>query len=312
MEDVPAIEFRRLVKDYGPVRALDGIDLCVGRAEIFGFLGPNGAGKTTAIRCLLDLIRPTSGQALLLGFDSRRASLEVRSRCGYLPGEFRLYDNLTGGQIIELFASLRRGAVDRSYLERLLERLDLDPSKQAGSYSKGNKQKLALVLAIMHRPEVLVLDEPTSGLDPLVQAEVERVLREQVTGGATVFFSSHVLSEVESLCDRVGFIRSGRIVAVEDVAALKSRSLHILEVTFAEPVPESLFAIPGVREVQRDGAVVHLEVRDRIDDVLKAMARFEVIDLRTEQPSLEQIFLAYYHDQPATGAREGREAQVAG
>jgi len=308
MDLAPAIEFRALKKRYGPVRALDGIDLEVGRGEIFGFLGPNGAGKTTAIRCLLDLIRPSSGQALVLGFDSLRDSVEVRRRCGYLPGELRLYDNLTGAQTIDLFASLRGDGVGRAYLERLLEQLDLDPTKQAGSYSKGNKQKLGLVLAMMHQPDVLVLDEPTSGLDPLVQEQVEKLLREQAQAGRTVFFSSHVLSEVESLCHRVGFIRSGRIVAVEDVAALKGRSLHIVEVTFRGSVPVDAFSLPGVREVQRQGDVVHLEVRDNIDAALKAIARYPVVDLRTEQPSIEQVFLAYYHEGAAPAAEQETHA----
>jgi ABC-2 type transport system ATP-binding protein len=296
MDSAPAIEFRALSKDYGPVRALNTVNLSVRRGEIFGFLGPNGAGKTTAIRCLIDLIRPSDGRALLCGFDSRVQSMEVRRRCGYLPGELRLYDNLTGAQTIALFASLR-ASLDDAYLNRLLDRLDLDPTKQGASYSKGNKQKLGLVLAMMHQPDVLVLDEPTSGLDPLVQEEVEGLLREQVAAGKTVFFSSHVLSEVEALCDRVGFIRAARMVAVEEVSALKGRSLHIVEVTFAAPVPAGAFDVPGVREVKRQGLVVHLEVRNNIDGALKAIARFPVVDLRTEQPSLEQVFLAYYHEQ---------------
>ncbi len=302
MDAAPAIEFRSLRKDYGAVPALCAIDLKVQRGEIFGFLGPNGAGKTTAIRCLLDLIRPTSGRALLLGYDSRDQTLEVRRRCGYLPGELRLYDGITGRQTIDLFASLRGHFIDGSYLATLLDRLGLDPEKEAGSYSKGNKQKLGLVLALMHQPDVLVMDEPTSGLDPLVQEQVEDLLREQVQAGSTVFFSSHVLSEVESLCHRVGFIRSGRMVAVEDVGRLKGRSLHIVEVTFAAPPPAGAFDLPGVREVKREGAIVHLEVRDNIDTALKAIARFPVVDLRTEQPSLEQVFLAYYHEGPPSEA----------
>jgi len=291
---IPAIEFRRLAKDYGRVRALDGIDLTVERGEIFGFLGPNGAGKTTAIRCLLDLIRPTSGQALLLGFDSRRQSAEARRHVGYLPGEMKLYDTLTGGQTIDLFASLRPGGVRSDHLQGLLSRLDLDVAKSVGSYSKGNRQKLGLVLAMMHQPDVLVLDEPTSGVDPLVQEEVARLLSEGAAAGQAVFFSSHVLPEVERMCHRVAIIREGRIVAVEEVAALKGRSLHIIEVTFAAPVPPDAFRLAGVREVQRNGSTVHIEVRDNLDAALKAIARYPVIDLRTEQPSLEEIFLAYY------------------
>jgi ABC-2 type transport system ATP-binding protein len=305
MDAAPAIQLEALTKTYGDVRALDSVDLSVRRGVIFGFLGPNGAGKTTAIRCLLDLIRPASGRALLCGFDSRRESLEVRRRCGYLPGDLRLYEDLTGAQTIDLFASLRDGAVDPGYRRSLLARLDLDTTTQVGSLSKGNKQKLGLILAMMHRPEVLVLDEPTSGLDPLVQEEVEALLRDRVRDGATVFFSSHVLSEVEDLCDVVGFIRRGRLVAVEEVSGLKGRSLHILEVTFASPPPEGVFDLPGVHEVQRQGSLVHLEVRDAIDSALKAIARFPVVDLRTEQPSLEQVFLAYYHEREHEAAGGG-------
>lgn len=306
--DVPAIEFIDLVKDYGRLRALDGISLRVHRGELFGFLGPNGAGKTTAIRCLLDLIRPTSGRALVLGFDCQRQSIEVRSRIGYLPGELSLYNSITGKQTIDLFASLRPGRTDPAFLDNLIRRLDFDTSRSVASYSKGNRQKLGLVLALMHQPEVLVLDEPTSGLDPLVQEEVSDILEEAAASGRTVFFSSHVLSEVERMCERVAIIRHGKIVAVEEVAALRKRSLHVLEVTFESAPPRDAFAIEGVRELRRDGHTIHLEVRDNLDAALKAIARYTVIDLRTEQPSLEEVFLAFYQDQPAEAGRTERAA----
>jgi ABC-2 type transport system ATP-binding protein len=301
---VAAIEFRALTKRYGDVQALDGIDLRVERGEIFGFLGPNGAGKTTAIRCLLDLIRPTSGQALVLGLDSRRQSVAARARTGYLPGELALYETLTGAQTIAFFAGLRPGQVDPAFLERLLARLDFNAARSVATLSKGNRQKLGLVLAMMHQPDVLVLDEPTSGLDPLVQAAVEELLEEMADAGHTVFFSSHDLSEVEQISHRVGIIRNGRMVAVEEVASLKGRSLHMIEISFGEHVPEGAFDMPGVTELRRDGNLVHLEVRDNLDAALKAIAGFRVVDLRTEQPSLEQIFLAYYQaEQPdALGA----------
>jgi ABC-2 type transport system ATP-binding protein len=294
-----AIELRNLSKRYGAVQALDGVDLSVGEGEVFGFLGPNGAGKTTAIRILFDLIRPSGGSASVLGIDCQRDGPRAREAMGYLPGELRLYEGLRGSEIIDLFASLRPAPLDRQFAHELCERLDLDPSRLTGSYSRGNKQKLGLILAMMHRPRVLILDEPTSGLDPLVQEEVARLLLEHAATGNTVFLSSHILPEVERMCHRVGFIRNGRIVAVEDVGELKGRALHLVEVTFASDVPPDEFDLAGIRVVRRDGRVVHFEVRANLDGLLKAIARHTVEDLRTEQASLEDIFLAYYSEQPA-------------
>jgi len=290
----PAIELQAVVKDYGRVRALRGIDLVVEAGQIFGFLGPNGAGKTTTIRILLDLIRPTSGTARVLGLDSQRDSVEVRRRCGYLPGDLRMYEGLRGSAFLDLVDSFRPRKRDPQYRRELLERLDLDASMPIRALSKGNKQKLGLLQALMHRPDVLILDEPTSGLDPLVQLEVAKLLEEAVAEGRTVFFSSHVLPEVERLSHAVAIIRQGNIVAVEDIARLKSRAVHVLEITFAEPPPADLFALPGVRELHRDGATVHIQALDGLDAAIKAIAAYRVVDLRTEQPSLEDFFLAHY------------------
>ena len=289
-----AIELRGVSKSYNGTRALDDVSFTVRQGEIMGFLGPNGAGKTTAIRILLDLIRADNGTANVLGIDCRRESKEVRRLVGYLPGELTLYSDMTGRQVIDYFASLRPGAVKDDFVKELLGRLELDATKRVSSYSKGNKQKLGLLLALMHKPRVLLLDEPTSGLDPLVQETVEQLLDSAAADGATVFFSSHVLSEVERLCHRVAFLRKGRLVAVEDVAGLKGKSLHLIEVTFQALPPEGVFNIQGVHEVERHAATLHLEVRENLDAVLKTLARYEVLDLRTEQPSLEQIFLTYY------------------
>ena len=291
-----AIEIDHVTKLYGDEMALDDVSLQVHAGQICGFLGPNGAGKTTAIRLLFDLIRPTSGSCSVLGFDCQTQGVEARRHMGYLPGELRLYDGYTGREMIELFAAMKRDAGSVGFALQVCDRLQLDPTRKAGSYSKGNKQKLGLVLSLMHRPEVLILDEPTSGLDPLVQEEVELLLRELAAAGSTVFFSSHVLSEVERLCHRVAILRRGRLVAVEDVGNLKGRSLHVIEVTFAQPVPEHAFDLPGVQELRRDGELVHLQVRSNLDAALKAIARYRVVDLRTEQPSLEDVFLAYYVD----------------
>lgn len=291
-----AVETEHLVRDFGSVRALDSLDLQVEAGQIFGFLGPNGAGKTTTIRLLLDLIRPTSGRARVLGFDCQRQSLEVRRRCGYLPGELHLYEGLSGKGFLDFFASLRPDQLDVAYLRRVVEQLGLDLSKQVRAYSKGNRQKLCLVQALMYRPELLILDEPTSGLDPLVQHQVWSVLEEVADEGRTVFFSSHVLSEVERICKRVGIIRGGKLVAVEEVANLKGRSVHLIEVTFDQPVPEDAFALPGVTVLDHNGATVRLQVRGQLDEVVKTLARFTVVDVRTEQPSLEDVFLHYYEE----------------
>ncbi len=301
---VAAIETERLTRDYGPVRAVDGLDLRVEPGEIFGFLGPNGAGKTTTVRVLLDLIRPTAGRASVLGFDCRSQSLDVRRRIGYLPGDLNLYEGMTGRSFLEFFASLRPGKVDAAYLRRLLDQLDLDPSRTVRAYSKGNRQKLGLVQALMHQPDVLILDEPTSGLDPLVQHEVWLILEEVAAAGRTVFFSSHVLSEVERICHRVGIIRAGRLVAIEEVATLKGRALHMIEVTFAEAVPKDAFTAPGLEVVEHDTNKVRLQVRERLDDAIKLIARYPVVDLRTEQASLEDIFLAYYEERTREEAPE--------
>ncbi len=293
----PAIELRSVVKDYGRVRALRGIDLTIATGQIFGFLGPNGAGKTTTIRVLLDLIRPTAGVALVLGLDSHRDSVEVRRRCGYLPGDLRMYEGMRGHAFLDFIDSFRPEKRDIHFRRELLDRLELDASVPIRALSKGNKQKLGLVQALMHRPDLLILDEPTSGLDPLVQQEVARLLEEAVGEGRTVFFSSHVLPEVERLSHAVAIIRQGKIVAVEDIAQLKSRSVHVLEVTFAEPPPADLFALPGVRELRRDGTIVRIQALDGLDAAVKAIAAYRVVDLRTEQPSLEDFFLAHYADE---------------
>jgi ABC-2 type transport system ATP-binding protein len=291
-----AIELAHVSKLYGDALALDDVSLEVGPGEICGFLGPNGAGKTTTMRLLFDLIRPSAGCARILGYDCQKQGVEARRQMGYLAGELHLYEGYTGREVIELFASIKRDPASLHFASDLCDRLQLDASQKIGSYSKGNKQKAGLVLALMHKPQVLVLDEPTSGLDPLVQEEVEKVLSELAAAGHTVFFSSHVLSEVERICHRVAILRKGRLVAVEDVANLKGRALHILEVTFARHVPAGVFDLPGVRELRRDGNMVHLQVRSHLDEVIKAIALYPVLDLRTEQPSLEDVFLAYYQD----------------
>ena len=248
-----AIRAEQLTKFYGPRRGVEDIDLVVRSGEVFGFLGPNGAGKTTTIRTLLDFIRPTRGRATVLGLDTRADAVAVHRRVGYLPGELELYEKLTGREVLEYFASLR-GGVDGGYRDELAERFDLDIDTRISSYSSGNRQKVGLVQAFMHRPELLILDGPTSGLDPLVQQEFARLVGEVAAEGRTVFLSSHVLPEVERITDRVGIIRDGRLVVVEEVAALKARAVRHLDVLFAGPVPDGVFdGVAGVREVTVTG-----------------------------------------------------------
>ncbi len=308
---VPAIELRGVEKSYGRTRALRGIDLRVEPGQIFGFLGPNGAGKTTTLRILLDLIRPDAGSASVLGFDAQRQSMDVRRRAAYLPGELRMYDTMRGAEFLDLIDSFRPERRDPRYRAELLERLGLDATKHIRALSKGNKQKLGIVQALMHRPELLLLDEPTSGLDPLVQETVSQLLEDAVRDGRTVFFSSHVLPEVERLSQSVAIVRAGEIVAVEEVARLKSRSVHVMEITFRQSPPAALLeGLPGVRVTHRDGPLIHVQARDGVDAVIKAIARYEVVDLRTEQPSIEDIFLAYYSGD-AKGDREREEPRRA-
>ena len=288
------IETEKLTKSYGSHRGIIEVDLAVEQGEIFGFLGPNGAGKTTTIRTMLDLIRPTSGRALVFGFESSADPVAIHRRIGYMPGEFALYDRLTGAQTLEYFANLR-GGVDRAYQAALVERFDLDPSRRFREYSKGNKQKVGVIIALQHRPELLVLDEPTAGLDPLVQQTFFATLREAVADGATVFLSSHILSEVEKSADRVAIIREGRLVKVDTVDALRDLAHHQVELRFAGEVPAAEFeALPGVSEVTVDDHVLRMRVSGAITPVVQAAARYELLDFVSREPSLEETFLAQY------------------
>ena len=296
-----AIETRQLTKTYGAHRGIVNVDLQVNEGEAFGFLGPNGAGKTTTIRTLLDHIRPTSGRATIFGIETTVDPVAIHRRLGYLPGEFVLYDKLTGGQTIEYFANLR-GNVDALYQADLIARLDVDPSRKFREYSKGNKQKVGLIIALQHRPDLLMLDEPTSGLDPLVQQEFFSIIREAKAEGRTVFMSSHILSEVEKTCDRVAIIRDGMLVRVDRVEALRDMAHHQVELRFTGSVPASEFEVlPGVSDVVAEDHVLRMRVSGSITPVVRAAARYELADFVSREPSLEEIFLAEYgtHPQPA-------------
>jgi len=294
MADVILAE--HLTKSYGRQRGVVDLDFGVHPGEVFGYLGPNGAGKTTTIRTMLDMIRPTSGRISVLGLDSRADATQIHRRTGYLPGEMTLYERLTGAEYLRHLAELRGGVDDRYPIE-LAERLSCDLSMRIRSLSHGNKRKVALIQAFMHRPELLVLDEPTQGLDPLVQMEFHRLIEEVRVEGRTVFLSSHVMPEVERLCDRVAIIREGRLVAVEDVGDLKARAVRSISIHFEGRVPASAFeALPSVREVVAQGDVLHVTVAGPVDAVVKEAARHEVVDLQSHEPSLEDIFLTYYEE----------------
>lgn len=303
------IRTEQLTKAYGVYRGIIDVDLDVTEGEIFGFLGPNGAGKTTTMRVLLDLIRPTSGRAEIFGIETTRDPVAIHRRVGYLPGEFDLYDRLSGADTIAYFANLR-GGVDAGYVSQLVERLDLDPSRRFREYSKGNKQKVGLVVALQHRPDLLILDEPTSGLDPLMQQTFFELVREARAEGRTVFLSSHIIDEVDRTCDRVAIIREGRLVQVDRIEAVRRLAFHHVELTFRSPVAPAVFAsVPGVEIVSSDGPTITMRVNGPIGAVLAAAAPHGLLDVVSREPNLEDVFLAQYgHGDGAAvaAARDGR------
>jgi ABC-2 type transport system ATP-binding protein len=307
MDTSAVIQTVGLSKRYGRTGqfALADLDLTVYKGEVFGYLGPNGAGKTTTIRMLLDFIRPTAGKAYVLGMDAQKDSLEIRRRVGFLPGELSLWENQTGKQIINYMSALR-GNVQHAYVNQLIERLAFDPSKVMRSYSTGNKRKLGLILALMHQPELLILDEPTSGLDPLMQQTFHQLVREAQARGATVFLSSHILSEVQAICERVAILRGGKLRAVERVADLMRVNFTWVTLTFREPVsPRLLAGVAGVSDVSGEGNRLKFRLSDDFDPVLRAIGSHYVVDMRTHEPSLEEVFLTFY----GNGSTESLQAQ---
>jgi ABC-2 type transport system ATP-binding protein len=291
---VAAIETRQLTKTYGHTRGITDVNLEVRQGEVFGLLGPNGAGKTTTLRLLLDFIRPTSGSASVLGLDSRRSAVAIHRRIGYLPGELALYPKMTGEQLLAFIAQLG-GERTPAKAAELADRLDLDLSRAIGTLSKGNKQKVGIVQAFAFDAELLILDEPTSGLDPLMQDEFHHLVSEAVGEGRTVLLSSHRLDEVQRIADRVGIVRDGKLVVVEDVGVLRAKALRQLTFNFAAAVRAEDFAgLPGVHDVEVSGDRVRLSVRGAIDAVIKAAAKHEVIDLVAEEGDLDAVFLKYF------------------
>jgi len=288
------IETHNLTVYYGKFRGVKDVNLTVGRGEVFGFLGPNGAGKTTTQRVLLDVIRPTSGRASIFDMDCRTQGVELRKRVGYLPGELALYKEMRAEEFFRMYEYLRGANGAIGYWRDLAKRLDLDVSRKIGNFSRGNKQKVGIVAAFMSKPDLLILDEPTGGLDPLVQQTVMEMVREVKADGRTVFFSSHILPEVQAVCDRVGIIREGELVATQRVEELIAAHLKRLTLNFAELPPADAFKLDGVTEIAREEHHVTLEVRENLPQVLSIAAKNHIQDIETQTMSLEEIFLAFY------------------
>jgi len=288
-----------LSKAFGATVAVDRLDLRVEAGQVFGFLGPNGAGKTTTIRLLLDLHHPSSGSARVLGLDSRSDSVAIHARCGYLPGELELYPRMTGRRVLDWFARAR-GGVDAALREQLVERFEVELDRRVHELSKGNRQKLGIVLAFMHRPELLVLDEPTSGLDPLMQAEFHRLLHETVAEGRTVFLPSHELDEVQRIADRVAIIRAGRLVVTDTVKNLRRQAPQTMELRFKQPIAAAVFAsLDGVQRVTSDGDRVTLQTTGELAPLLRLIAAHDPVDVVARHADLDELFLAYYRDLPS-------------
>ncbi len=296
-----AIEIEQLQKSYGTVQAVKGISLRVQRGEIFGFLGPNGAGKTTTIRCMLDVIRPSAGTIRVLEWDAQRDTLSMHQHIGYLPGDVRLPGQLTGKQLIDYFTELQ--AREPVLLHDLIARFAVETKRPLKSYSKGMRQKIGIVLAFMCDPEVLILDEPTSGLDPLMRKTFNELLLDEQARGKTIFLSSHVLSEVEKVCQRVAIIREGELVTVEAVEALREKTGQLVTVAFSDMVtPEELERIPGVSDVTRSNGSYQLHVSGSMNALVKELGRHEVNRLLVEEAPLEDVFLKFYEGSEHTAS----------
>ncbi len=295
MSSLAAVRTEGLTKRYGAVVALRDLTLEVGRGEVLGYLGPNGAGKTTTIRLLLGLIQPTAGRAEIFGLDCHHRPVEAHRHLAYVPGEANLWPGLTGAETLHLLGRVQ-GKVDVSYRDKLIARFELDADKKVRAYSKGNRQKVLLIAALMARPDLLVLDEPTAGLDPLMEQTFRHCILEAKERGQTVLLSSHILSEVEALCDRVAILRNGRLVETGTLADMRHLSAVTVEATFDGPIPD-LTQVPGVSAVRTDEHLVHLEVKGSAEPLLKVLAGSHVTKLLSREPSLEELFLTLYGEQ---------------
>ena len=301
---VEAIQTSKLSKDYGLGHGLFDLDLTVSPQEVFGFLGPNGAGKSTAIRCLMGMIRPTFGSAHIFGLDCLRDSVAVKRKVGYMPGDMPQFGSLRGREVVAYLGGLR-GTIDPALVQKIAERFDLDLGRRFREYSSGNKKKLGIVLAFMHKPDLLILDEPTGGLDPLNQQEFYRLVNETREAGATIFLSSHILSEVEHVCDRVGIIRSGRLVKVAELDEIHRFHVHRMELEFAPgtEIPEAAIrSAAGVEDVVVEDNKLTCTVEGTFEPLLKALNGATVTNLASREPSLEEVFLTYYRPDAPTEA----------
>jgi ABC-2 type transport system ATP-binding protein len=288
----PAIRTEGLTKRYAGVAALDHLDLEVAQGEVAGYLGPNGAGKTTTIRLLLGLIRPTEGRSEIFGLDCQRQPVDAHRRLAFVPGEANLWPSLTGAETLHLLGRVQ-GQTDESYRDELIARFDLDPTKKVRAYSKGNRQKVILIGALMVRPDLLVLDEPTGGLDPIMEQAFRRCIHEARDRGQTVFLSSHIMSEVEALCDRIGILREGKLIEMGTLAQMRHLSALTVEATFDGAIPD-LSRVPGVTSVETDGPMVRCHVQGPVEPLLQVLAAAGVTRLLSREPSLEELFLAQY------------------
>lgn len=295
---VPAIKLTNVTKKYGSARGVTDIDLTVSKGEVFGFIGPNGAGKSTTIRMILDFIRPSSGSISVLGLDSKRDTVAIHKQIGYVAGDMALDNRLTGKQYLEYTANLH-GGVPQATIQKLVSRLQCEPHKKIGSLSRGNRQKIALVGALMHNPDLLILDEPTSGLDPLMQAEFAKLIAEHTASGKTAFISSHVLSEVQELCDRVGFIKEGKLVNVRSLSELLADSHRVVTVTLGSAASASILkGLPNISHIKAHGKVLTFTVNGDFTALLKRLSTHTVKDMLVSEPNLEELFMGMY-EQPA-------------
>jgi ABC-2 type transport system ATP-binding protein len=290
-----AIEVKNLKKYFHKVKAIDGISFEVSEGEIFGFLGPNGAGKTTAIRCMMDFLRPTKGSIKILGLDSKKDSVEIHKITGHLSGDIKLYESWTGEDHINLVAKMKG---DGDYADELSKRLDFDPKMKVYYLSTGNKQKLGLILTLMSKPKILILDEPTVGLDPILQNEIYKVLKELKKDGTTIFMSSHNLTEVEKFCERVGIIKSGKIVAVEDIETLKQKAIYEVTVYFDQKISPDDFKLAGIQNIQQIHETgLTFDVKHDINPILQKLSGYNLKDIKIARASLDEIFLEYYSNE---------------